>query len=76
MKEIKITIPPIERQRETLNLYKGEAYYVERRDSLHGDVFAVIRRSSGETVAFFGVPWEASDAAQKLERESNQMSLF
>lgn len=27
----KITIPPIERQRETLNLYKGDAYYVERR---------------------------------------------
>ena len=76
MKEVKITIPPIEQQRDALNLYEGDAYYVERRDSLHGDVFAVVRRSSGETVALFGVPWEASEAARKMERESNQQSLF
>lgn len=72
----KITIPPIKQQREALNLYEGEAYYVEKRDSLHGDVFAVVRRSNGETAALFDVPWEASDAALKLERESNQTSLF
>jgi len=76
MREIKITIPPIERQRDALNLYEGKAYYIERRDSLHGDVFAVVRRSSGETVALYDVPWEASEAAQKMERESNQTSLF
>src|SRR5690625_482458 len=72
----KVATPPIERQRDALNLYEGDAYYVERRDSLHGDVFAVIRRSSGEAVALYDVPWEASDAALKLERESNQQSLF
>ena len=72
----KTTIPPIAVKRDALNMYEGKAYYVERRDSLHGDVFAVVKRSSGETAALYGVPWEASEAAQKLERESNQTSLF
>ena len=72
----KLTIPPIAVQHDALNLYEGEAYYVEKGDSLHGDVFAVVRRSSGEIAAIYDLPWEASDAARKMERESNQTSLF